>query len=104
MNIKPDLQKEYDHYVKINSDGYSEAVIIAGEKVMELLDEGKTPEEAGEGLHGQDLTGFMAGAAIQAVVHFHERGDEVKEWWNNRYGVKDAKGVVNPAIVTIKTK
>ena len=98
------MQKEYDRYVKINQDEYSKAIIKAGEVVMKLLDEGKTPEEAKKGLNGLDLTGYMAGATIQAVVHFHERGKEMKEWWNNQYGVKNAKGVVNPAIITLTKK
>ena len=102
--MEKELQKEYEKYVKINKDGYSKAVIKAGEKVMKLLDEGKTPEEAEKGLYGNGLTGYMAGAAIQAVVHFHERGEEIREWWNARYGVKNAKGTVNPALMTIKTK
>jgi len=102
--MKKELQKEYSHYVSINNDPYSKAVIRAGERVMTLLDEGKTPEEAEKGLNGDGLTGYMAGAAINAVVHFHERGKEIKEWWNAKYGVKNAKGVVNPAIITIRNK
>lgn len=102
--MKKELQKEYEFYVSKNQDGYGNACIKAGEAVMKLLDEGKSPEEAEKGLHGFGLTGFMAGAAIQGVCHFHERGEEMKEWWNNQYGVKNAKGVVNPAIVEVGEK
>jgi hypothetical protein len=101
--MKKELKEEYDNYVKKNSeDGYSKAVVKAGEVVMKLLDEGKTPEEAEQGLYNLDLTGFMAGAAIQAVCHFHERGEEMKTWWNRSYGVENGEGVVNPAIMTIE--
>ncbi len=102
--MKKELQKEYESYVSKNQDGYGKACIDAGEAVMKLLDEGKTPKEAEKGLHGNDLTGFMAGAAMHGVCYFHERGEEMKKWWNGKYGVKDGKGVVNPAIVTIKEK
>ena len=102
MNIKQGLEKEYAHYVEINDDPYSKAVIRAGEKVMVLLDEGKTPEEAEQGLHGEDLTGYMAGAAISAVVHFHTRGEEMKKWWNREQGgTGEEKGTINPAIIEI---
>jgi len=102
MNIKKELEKEYADYEANNEDGYGNACVLAGESVMALLDEGKTPEEAERGLHGHGLTGFMAGAAIQGVCHFHERGEEMRVWWNEKHGVsKDKKGVVNPALVTI---
>lgn len=102
MNIKPELQEEYKSYIEKNSDPYSKACIVAGEKVMNLLDEGKSPEEAEKGLNGQDLTGFMAGATISAVSHFHIRGEEMKVWWNrNQGGTPDERGVNNPAIITI---
>ncbi len=101
MKIKQGLEKEYESYVAKNNDPYSKACVKAGEKVMQLLDEGKTPEEAEEGLKGQELTGFMAGAAISGVCRFHERGDEMKAWWNrnNPQGEPDDNGVNNPAIL-----
>lgn len=83
MKIKQELQQEYNQYVKTNSeDSYSKAVIEAGEAVMKLLDDGKTCEEAQEGMYGGELTGYMAGAVASAVAHFHERGDEFRNYWN----------------------
>ena len=101
MKIAFNLHEEYRSYVEKNSDPYSKAVVDAGEVVMNLLDEGKTPEEAEKGLHGKELSGYMAGAAILAVCHFHERGEEMKKYWNKSMGNEDAKGVINPAIITI---
>jgi len=103
--MKQQLQKEYDHYVEINKDGYSSVVIRAGEVIMKLLDEGKSCEEAEKGLNGFGLTGYMAGATIQAVVRFHERGDEMKEWWNKHCGGSgEEKGTINPAFITLIDK
>ena len=99
--MKPEKQKEYAKYVEINKSPYSKAVIDAGEGVMKLLDGGKNPEEAEKGLYGFGITGYQSGAAIQAVVHFHERGEEMRAWWNNKHGVKSNDGTVNPAIMTI---
>ena len=102
MNIKQGLEKEYAEYVAKNDDPYGRCAVRAGESVMKLLDEGKTPEEAEKGMYGHGLTGFLAGCAAQAVVHFHERGEEFNKFWNkSNGGTGDEKGTINPAIVTI---
>jgi hypothetical protein len=102
--MKKELQEEYEKYININSDEYSKAVVEASENVMKLLDENKTSEEAIEGLKGFGLTGYMAGVAIQTVVYFHERGEEIKKVWNKQNGAEDATGIVNPALITINNK
>ena len=102
MKIKKNLEKEYIEYVEKNKDPYGKCAVDAGESVMKLLDEGKTCEESEKGLYGHDLTGFLAGCAISGVVKFHERGDEMKQWWNrNSGGDIQEDGVRNPAIITI---
>ncbi len=103
MKIKPELLSEYNNYVETNGqDEYSKACVEAGEAVMKLLDEGKTCEEAEKGLHGKELTGFMAGATAMAVAHFHERGEEFNKFWNKSVGgTGEEKGTINPAILTI---
>lgn len=105
MKTKLELQSKYDNWVKINSeDGYSRVIVDVTEVLAKLLDEGKTPEETLAGLRGHDLTGYMAGVAVSAIVHFHPRGEEVKKPWNKQCGNEDAKGTINPAIITIETK
>ena len=107
MKTKQGLQEEYDKYVAVNKeDGdYSMGVINAGERVATALGENKSPEEAIEALtegDGDELTGYMAGAAIQAVCHFHERGEELRIAWNSRYKVPvEQKGIVNPALAVL---
>ena len=104
MKIKKGLLKDWKQYVSKNSgDGYSYAVIEATEAVGKLLDKGKTCTEAELGMHGQGLTGFMAGHVALGIAHFHPRGEEFRAWWNAQYGVTGKKGTVNPAIMTIKT-
>ena len=117
MKVKIELVEEYKKYLHNNIDSlfeqesglkmpssYALAVILATELVGEALDEGMTPEEADKQMQGLNLTGFMAGAAAQTVAHFNPRGDQFKKYWNEQFGVKDAKGVVNPAIVHIEPK
>lgn len=103
MKIKIGLEQEYAEYVKKNSEnGYSKACVDAGEMIGNALDEGKTPEEAEETLHGKDLglTGFMVGAAMQGVVYFNPRGEEMKIWWNKFCGGSgEEKGTI---IMTIR--
>lgn len=102
MQVKPGLEADYQKYVEINADEYSAQCVKSGEKVGALLDEGKTPEEALEGLKGDGITGFMAGAAINGVVHFHPRGEELKVAWNKLCGgTGEEKGTIDPSIITI---
>ena len=107
MIIKKGLETEYKKYVEMNSkDGYSKAVVDAGEAIGNALDEGISMKEAHDKMYGHDLTGFMAGCVAQAIAHFHPKGEEFRVWWNAENGIKDTKtkGVVNPAIMTIKAK
>ena len=103
MKIKKGLEEEYRNYVELNANnGYSKAITDATEVLGNALDEGKTCEEA-EDIACKDagLTGFMAGCMARAIAYYHPRGKEFKKYWNAQFGVKKAKGVVNPAILTI---
>lgn len=102
MKIKEGLESDYKKYVQINEDPYSAACVKAGERVGALLDEGKSADDALEGLKGDDLSGAMAGAAIAGVVNFHPRGDELKVAWNKDCGgTGEEKGTIDPSIITI---
>jgi len=107
MKIKQGKEENYQKYVDINKpDEYSKACVDCGEIFGNFVDEGKTFDEAEELMlatpDGQELTGFMMGALMSGVSNFHERGDEIKAWWNNKTnGDPDHHGVKNPAIITI---
>lgn len=111
MKIKDGLEEKYKKYLYKNIDSLFEkdgtpnsyvlAVLLVTELVGEELDEGKSPEEAEKAMHGYHISGFMAGAVAGTIVRYHPRGEEFKTWWNERFGVKDAEGTVNPALVTI---
>jgi len=104
MTVKPGLEQEYENYVDKNQDSYGNGVILAGHLVGQALDEGKTCEESENAMHGFGITGFMAGCVASSIKHFHPRGDEFNEYWNNQFGSSSKDGTVNPAILTIKTK
>lgn len=50
------------------------------------------------------ITGFMYGAAVSILAKAWKHGEELRTWHNAKYGAPDAKGTVNPAIVTIQAK
>ena len=105
ITTKKGLKKEWEKAVDKNQDGYGHAVIKVVVKVCKLLDEGKSPEIAEDkGIKGSGITGFMAGAMTSMITYFHPRGDEFKKYWNKKFDPKPRKGVINPAIMTIKIK
>lgn len=112
FSLRPD--DDWDHRVEINKDGYSRRIITfaadAAQLAEQLLDEDPTRpfeqviDEALKAADYDGITGFMYGAAISELSRNWKFGDQLKAWHNAQYGVKDAQGVVNPAILTIGTK
>jgi len=107
--VREDVLNDWETYVTKNTqDGYSAGVVDASLRVMQALSEGKTPEEAEKVIYEMGITGFMAGCMAQTVSHFHPRGNEFKQYWNRQFmdekDAETAKGVVNPAILTIGQK
>lgn len=49
----------------------------------------------------EGITGFMYGCAVRELAHFWIHGDALRRWHNKEYGAPEAKGVVNPAVLTI---
>ena len=110
-------KKKWNKYAKINTDPYGGACIKVAKRVMELLDEDKTPLHNGyhpdpHTAHGLicladeqskagGITGFMAGCVAQMVVDCHERGDEFRRSHNDEE--YQGKGVQNHALLTIET-
>lgn len=119
MRIIPERVEKYKAYMHKNIDSlfdqtgdvtdkmptsYILAIMLATEQVGEALDAGATPEQAAEEMKDMGLTGYMAGMAALMVSSYNPRGEEFRVWWNEKYGAKEAKGTVNPAIVTVKPK
>ena len=104
MKIKPGLEEKWKVWFEMNNqaDPYSKAATDAVISMMEALDAGLSPEDAEKTMNGKDLTGFMAGAIVDITVIYNPRGEELKEWWNKRWGAPNAKGAVNPALWVMK--
>lgn len=110
FKIKPELKDEWTKCAGENChDGYSFGVVIATIAAFGALDQGQTcaeAERAATSIEGEGITGFMAGCMAQWVSKFHERGDEFRKYWNDKFGVSEEEsngGVVNPALLEIKT-
>ena len=101
-------QKKWDNYVSKNKDDYGKACVDTAREAMRLLDEEKDfdcHDLICRADKNDDLTGFMAGAVSSIISQCHSRGEEWRKKWNEGYGVSgDKKGVVNPALLTIKEK
>lgn len=104
MSLKPGTEKEWEETKKVNmKDAYSRCVVCTVLDVGAKLDSGESPEVAMKYAgHKYDITGFQAGCVAQWVAHFHPRGEEFRVWWNKEYGVSSDKGVVNPAVMTLR--
>lgn len=112
LEIIAGKDEEYKEYVSKNSgDGYSRAVIDYSEQWAKLMQseiaKGKTVKECADetqkGLGYLGITGFQYGCAVKGLAYFWKHGEDLRKWHNKKYGVsEDEKGVVNPAILTIK--
>jgi hypothetical protein len=105
----------WDKWVTSNQDSYGKACVDCARFVMEQMERDiksgviiqkgfakKYVTLADETLK-TGITGFMAGAIAQMVSQCSEYGSIFRQDWNGEYNVT-SEGVVNPAILTVKTK
>ena len=102
---------KWQSWINSNKDDYGKACVDVAREVMRMLDTDEYKEfepniiicKADDVIGAGGITGFMVGCVASMVSQVHSRGEEFKKKWNESYGVKDErKGVVNPAIITIK--
>ena len=107
--VKPETVEEWMQFADNNTnDGYSVFVVKAVISMMKKFEEGISFEEAEKQVYNEELglSGYMAGATANALSHFAKNGDAYRIHWNKQYGIEDTeeKGVVNPAVLSIKKK
>lgn len=112
MKIKKGKEKDYEEFVKLNSnDGYSYGVVKYMKRWADLLEnkigqnDPKTiiieyADKLSFEADIEGITGFMYGCAVQALDNFWEYGDILRAWHNKQYGY-EGEGTVNPAVLTI---
>ncbi len=93
----------------VNSrDPYSARCVSYAEDWARLMDaeiaKGRTVQDcATETSHAaatDGITGFMYGAAVSMLAKFWKHGETLRTWHNGEYGHPEAKGTINPAIIT----
>jgi len=120
-------EKIWNEYVKNNKSAYGKCCVNVARRVMEILDEDKTPLHEGyhpdintphgiickadRDIKAGGITGFMSGLVAVMVSECHERGEEFRRIWNKERQINaegdDANkkgGVLNPTLLTIKYK
>lgn len=91
------------------TDPYVGAIVKVGEKVVDLMEAipADQPIDAdalileADRFYDEGITGNMAAYIAMIATKCHSRGEEFKASWNAHNGRPEAKGVVNPAIITI---
>ena len=118
MRIKHGMKKSYNDWLKNNKDNYGRTCFVYAERWADLLEieyikAVNVPIEkiiemyADDFSHKADeegMTGFMVGVAASILSQCWEYGKIFKVWWNKQYGVENAEGTVNPALMTIGVK
>ena len=100
----------WNNQKEVNNDGYGKGILDYAENWALLMQYGISQGQAVKDIadkasHEADIegiTGFMHGAAVRILSHCWKHGEELRKWHNKEYN-HEGDGVVNPAIITIKT-
>lgn len=104
----------WQSWIDANQDGYGSACVHYAEYWARLMQakfvDGYTPEylaeiaeNTGHEADVEGIIGFMYGAAVSMLADAWVYGDDLRRWHNKEWGAPDAKGTVNPALLTINT-
>lgn len=93
-----------------NQDGYGGAALDYAEawgKLMQIeIAKGKTIEQCYDytqnGLGFLGITGFQFGCAVSVLSQTWKHGEDLRRVHNSKYGVKESKGTVNPAVLRFR--
>lgn len=114
MKIIKGKENEYKDWYNNNLDSYGHACFTYAERWAELLEKKieneanaqeiiiKYAEETSHEADTEGITGFMYGIAVSILSNCWKYGEELRKWHNKEYNW-EGEGVVNPAILTIKT-
>ena len=110
MKILESKKARWNEWVENNKDPYGLGIIRYAQKWANLMEEeisnGKQvkdiADETSNTADTEGITGFMYGCAVKILADVWEYGEELRKWHNKEYNY-EGNGVVNPAILTIKT-
>lgn len=95
-----------------NKDPYGACVISTAEAWADVMErelaKGTTLEACADACfkeaNTQHITGFMYGCAVSYLHEAWEHGEALVKWHNAQMGCPDAKGAVNPALLTVRKR
>lgn len=115
MKILEGKEKEYKDWYDKNSDGYGRACFTYAERWADMLENliescdddvttifVKNVDRLSHEADIEGITGFMYGCAVSILTQSWKYGEELRKWHNREYNY-DGDGVVNPAILTIRS-
>ncbi|RAP43838.1 MAG: hypothetical protein BZ136_09275 [Methanosphaera sp. rholeuAM74] len=111
--------REKDTHTGEKIDGYIEYCYDKAEELawrieerINYLSKDKTPEEIimtetegiTKGVWNDGMTGYQYGLSILLLATYWKYGEYIKKWHNTQMGNPDAKGVINPSVLTLHMK
>lgn len=112
MTIELRDEEKWNKVKEVNKSDYGKATVDYAEGwalLMQVeLTKGKRLKDIANQtsyeLGFMGITGFMYGCAVSILAECWKHGEELRQWHNAEYGQPDAKGTINPALLTIKSK
>ena len=111
-------EKALEEWRQCNQDAYGGACVQVAERAMKILDEEPGDFNTYDLICQADkdsktggITGAMSGFVAKIISDCHSRGEEFRIKWNKDHQINDEEGdgankdggVINPAIINIKT-
>jgi hypothetical protein len=94
--------------MSITDKQYTDFIMNEGKKIAKMIDEGKSYQEINDGLSKEHSGNTFGCAMAYGIGHAKDKkkSEEIRKIHNKKYGISgpDIKGVVNPAIMTLKVK
>lgn len=116
FSIKSEKLADWQKGLKNNEDPYGRACFVFANELAKNLEdimidlgrpfnelttnEIKQAEKKADEVVG-GITGFMYGVAISCLSEVWQYGEELRKWHNSQMGQPEAKGTINPAIMTV---
>lgn len=107
MKLQP--EKFEQEKKECEGNNYALCIVKVADKVMDYLEELGDKEFSADDLItradrelNEGITGNMAAYVSMLVTKYHSRGEDFRKSWNKHWNRPDAKGIINPAVVTFK--
>ena len=115
MKIRPGMEGDWQKGLANNQDFYGRGVYDFAKRWANLMEQDiaengdalcaitLNAEKRSREADTDGITGFMYGCAVEILTKVWEWGEILRKWHNKEYGY-EGEGVVNPAIMTVRSK